>query len=122
MTYHGMAYGVFSDVGLSYSSNNLPCRTSDFTLATDGSIINVGYADVYGYVNTAPEGVASLNANGSVGDLNWVHSGTSGIEPGTRGDKHEHHILFQKSPKPGNEWLANQLAPRSRSPAQKCVL
>ena len=81
MTYRGMPYGVYSD-SLSYSSNNLPSRTSDFTVATDGSIIGVNNAEIYGYVNTAPGGSASINRNGSVGDLNWVYDGNTGIEPG----------------------------------------
>lgn len=80
MTYHGMPYGVYSD-SLSYNSNSLPSRTANFWLATDGQIINVGTANIYGYVDTAPGGTANIGADGSVGDLNWVYD-EPGIEPG----------------------------------------
>jgi hypothetical protein len=53
MTYHGIAYGFYSNT-LSYNSNSLPSRTSDFTLATDGDVRNANNAEIYGFVDTAP--------------------------------------------------------------------
>jgi hypothetical protein len=99
MTYHGMPYGVYSD-SLSYNSNPLPSRTSDFTLATDGSIINVGDAQIYGFINTAPGGSASINRNGSVGDLNWVSSTNTGIEQGHEEDDMDAVFVSESLPTP----------------------
>ena len=81
MNYHGMPYGLYSDT-LSYVSNSFPSHTANALMATDGSIINVGNANIYGYVATAPGGAVDIAANGSVGDLNWVYIGNSGVEPG----------------------------------------
>jgi hypothetical protein len=109
LTYHGMPYGVYSD-SLSYSSNSLPSRTSDFTLATDGSIINVGNANIYGFVDTAPGGNVAITQYGSVGDLNWVYGGTSGVEPGHEQDN-MNQIFYSKSlPNPAaNIWQTTWL-------------
>ena len=104
MTYHGMPYGVYSD-SLSYNSNSLPSRTADFTVATDGSLINAGNANIYGYVNTAPGGNAQIAAYGSVGDLNWVYGGTFGIEPGHSADNMNADFLSTQLPNPAiNGW------------------
>lgn len=99
MTYHGIPYGVYSD-SLSYSSNSLPSRTSDFTVATDSSNIDVGNAEIYGFVNTAPGGNAEINANGSVGDLDWVYAGTPGIEPGREADNMTAVFISKNLPVP----------------------
>lgn len=109
MTYHGAAYGLYSD-SLSYNSNNLPSHTSDVMVATDGSVINVGNANVYGFVDTAPGGNASINKNGSVGDLKWVSAGTSGIESGHERDD-MNQIFYSKSlPNPAaNGWQSGWL-------------
>ena len=104
MTWHGLPYGVYSN-SLSYSSNSLPSITSDFTVATDGSIINVGNANIYGYVDTAPGGFASVNAYGSVGDLDWVYDGTSGIESGHAEDNMNQVFYSKNLPNPAaNGW------------------
>ncbi len=48
-------------------------------VSTDG-IINVGSADIYGHIRTAPWGSATVQSmNGRVGDLTWT---SGGIEPG----------------------------------------
>lgn len=109
MTYHGTPYGVYSD-SLSYNSNSLPSRTSDCTVATDGSIINVGNAWIYGFVNTAPGGSASINRNGSVGDLNWVSSTGTGIEPGHEETNMNLMFTSENLPKPiSNGWQSRWL-------------
>lgn len=108
-TYHGSNYGVYSDT-LSYSSNSLPSRTSDVMVATDGSVINVGNANIYGFVDTAPGGSIQIKNNGSVGDLNWVSASTSGIETGhARDDMNQ--IFYSKSlPNPAtNGWQTTWL-------------
>lgn len=103
MTYHSMLYGVYSDA-LSYNSNSLPSRTSDFTLATDGDIRNANNAEVYGFVDTAPGGEIAIQQYGSVGDLNWVYGGNLGIESGHMGTNNA--VFYSKSlPNPvANGW------------------
>jgi|GEM_PF-1006399 hypothetical protein len=117
MLYHGQPYGLYSD-SLSYSSNSLPSRTSDVMVATDGSVISVGNANIYGFVDTAPGGSASISHNGSVGDLNWVSASTSGIESGhARDDMNQ--IFYSKSlPNPAtNGWQATWLPVPATLPA-----
>lgn len=84
LSYHGQPYGIWSNT-LSYTTysatSNSPSRTANVTVATDGSIINIGNAAIAGYVDTAPGGTVSLNVNGYVGDLAWVFS-PSGNVPG----------------------------------------
>ena len=43
--------------------------------------INVQGSSVYGHIRTGPSGSYTIG-NGSVGDLNWVGGGQSGVEPG----------------------------------------
>ncbi len=62
LTFNGTNYGF-------YSFSN---HTAEAVVGTDGSIIDVGNADIYGYVDTGPGGAVSIQKNGSVGDLNWV--------------------------------------------------
>lgn len=82
LLYHGQPYGIWSN-SLSFDTNSLPCRTADATVATDGSIINVGNAKIGGYVDTAPAGTVAVASRGSVGDLNWAFvTQTPGIQQG----------------------------------------
>ena len=100
--YHGTAYGIWAS-SLSLNTNILPSRTADVTVATDGSIINVGNANIAGYVDTAPGGTVSLNANGSVGDLNWaLVTQSSGIEPGHARDDMNKQYFSKTLPTPTN--------------------
>lgn len=81
-TYHGMHYGLWNS-SLSFNTNIIPSRTANVYVATDGNIINVGNANIAGYVDTAPGGTAAVGSKGSVGDLNWsMVLQTSGIQPG----------------------------------------
>jgi len=87
-------------------------------VATDGSVISVGNANIYGFVDTAPGGSASISHNGSVGDLNWVSASTSGIESGhARDDMNQ--IFYSKSlPNPAtNGWQATWLPVPATLPA-----
>lgn len=45
-------------------------------------ILNIGNAKIYGSLHTGPGGTASVGANGSVGDTNWVDGGTKGLQSG----------------------------------------
>lgn len=79
--FRGMNYGIWSN-SLSYNTNSLPSLTANFHAAATANLIDVGYAKIYGYIDAAPGGVYNISHAGSVGDLNWVHSGTLGLQPG----------------------------------------
>lgn len=64
--------------GQNYGTYTSSRRTAEVIVGTDGSILNVGNALIYGYVYTGPGGSVSIQKNGSVGDLNWVP--TPGIQ------------------------------------------
>lgn len=57
-------------------------RRANGDIATNGDLINVGNANVYGRVSTGPGGTNSISANGSVGDLAWHAAGNAGVQPG----------------------------------------
>ena len=79
--FHGANYGTWSNT-LSYSDSSLPSRTANVHVAAETNNISVGNANIYGYINTSPGGTESVGAQGSVGDLAWVHGGSSGLQPG----------------------------------------
>lgn len=85
-TYKGSAYGYYPTNPFAFSYTAADFATEPYMhkdnayVTTDGPIINVGNGQVYGYVDTAPGGNTSVNANGSVGDVRWVP--TAGIQPG----------------------------------------
>jgi hypothetical protein len=91
--YHGYNYGTYSDT-LSYNSNSPPSRTANVMVATPATL-DAGNANIYGYVDTAPGGTPNVGAQGSVGDLNWVHNGNRGIQNGhSRDDLNETFYSF----------------------------
>ncbi|HKW30968.1 MAG TPA: immunoglobulin domain-containing protein [Verrucomicrobiae bacterium] len=98
-SYNGQYYGT-------YTSSR---RTAVATLGTDGSIIQVGDAQIYGYVDTAPGGGVSIQRNGSVGDLPWVDGGNPGIEPGHQYDDMNIHLSDVVLPNPQNFWYTTWL-------------
>jgi hypothetical protein len=57
-------------------------RRANGDVATNGDLVNVGNADIYGAVSTGPGGTNSVNSNGAVGDLAWHAAGNPGIQPG----------------------------------------
>jgi len=61
---------------------NAATRKAGGDVSSTTGILNVGNADIYGKMRTAPYGSASVGANGRVGDLeaNWPNS--TGLEPG----------------------------------------
>lgn len=83
LLFHGQPYGIWSN-SMGYFTS--PSRTDHVTVATDGSIINIGNAKIYGYVNTAPGGTVAVSSGGSIGDATWVSGGATGLEAG--------HALF----------------------------
>jgi len=84
-------------------------RTANATVVTTGGIINVGNAEIYGYVNTGPGGIANLNSGGSVGDLAWVGSGTPGIQPGHARD--DMNLSFPDAALPPVTWTPLPILP-----------
>lgn len=85
-TYRGMNYGTYptSPMAASGDLNTAePYKRKDNAfVATDGSNLNIGHGQIYGYVDTAPGGVVAISAGGSVGDVFWVGSQQSGIQGG----------------------------------------
>jgi hypothetical protein len=62
---------------------NAATRLAGGDVASVAGLINIQGGNVYGHLRTGPTGSYTIgNNNGSVGDLNWVNSGTPGIEPG----------------------------------------
>ena len=60
--------------------------------------IGVGNANIKGHVATGPGGTVTIQSNGSVGDLDWVDSGTAGIKPGWATDDMHTEILDVQAP------------------------
>ena len=115
MTYRGMPYGLYSDT-LSYNTNTPPSRTANVVVATDGNVINVGNANIYGYLDTAPGGTSSTGSQGSVGDLGWVFNNTKGIETGHSRDDMNTTYSSKSLPKPvtpgvQTNWLSIPVPP-----------
>jgi hypothetical protein len=94
----GLGYGVYTNTG---STHNF-VRKANGNVATDGVVINVGNADVYGHVDTAPGGNASVGANGSVGGISWVDNATQGIQPGYSAD--DMNVIFPDVIPPATNW------------------
>jgi len=76
--------------------------------------IGVGNANIKGHVATGPGGTVTIQSNGSVGDLDWVNSGTAGIKPGWATDDMHTEILDVAEPSfptgystPGSKTLDN---------------
>lgn len=57
-------------------------RRANGDIATNGDLIEVGNANIYGRVATGPNGTFGTGPNCSVGDLPWVNARTPGIKPG----------------------------------------
>ncbi len=57
-------------------------RRANGDVASMEGLLNVGNAKVMGSIRNGAEADYAVNANGSVGDLGWVQSGTKGIQPG----------------------------------------
>jgi hypothetical protein len=96
-------YGVYTNTGSTVNS----LRKANGNVATDGSIvgvINVGNAQVYGYVDTGPGGTATIGANGSVGDVNWVNGGNTGLDPGWSHD--DMNVAFPDVTLPATNWTS----------------
>jgi hypothetical protein len=95
----GLGYGTYVNTGTSVN----PLRAADGNIATDGSIINIGNGNVYGHVDTGPGGNVAVGANGSVGGLAWVNTGTRGIQPGYSQD--DMNVSFPDVVAPTNSWI-----------------
>ena len=74
--------------------------TNDQLIST-GSI-SVQNADIMGHVRTGPLGTVSIGAQGSVGDTNFVLSGTSGFEAGYTNN--DFNVYFPNVDLPNVSW------------------
>lgn len=107
-TYRGNYYGYYPSNAFSLSPGAPDYATEPYMhkdnayVTTDGSIINVGNGDVYGYVDTAPGGTASVGANGSVGDVRWVP--LQGIQPGHAFT--DMNVNYPNAVLPTNNWTS----------------
>lgn len=75
----------FDSSNPSYSNNGRydpTRRRANGDVATNGDLLNIGNADIMGRVSTGPGGAATLQSNGSVGDLAWHAGGNTGIQSG----------------------------------------
>jgi hypothetical protein len=73
-----------SNTNLSTGGMYDPTKASDHgdvcTISSVANVLDVGNGKVKGKVRTGPEGQPAINAQGSVGDMNWVNSGKTGIQ------------------------------------------
>lgn len=86
---NNVATDSFDSQSTTYSNNGLydsSRRKANGDVATNGDIINVGNADVYGHVSTGPGGTTEVSKNGAVGDLAWHTAGNTGIQTGFAND------------------------------------
>src|SRR5579859_1349966 len=100
LTFNGTNYGFYSSA----------FRTADAVVGTDGSIVQVGNANIYGYVDTGPGGGVSIQKNGSVGDLTWVPK--SGVQTSpTNHLRDDMNVIFSDAvlPAPVNIWGSSWL-------------
>jgi hypothetical protein len=105
----------------SKASGDVATNASDTSGKTFVPAINVGDADIKGKVSTGAAGTAVVGANGSVGDLPWVDSGTPGIKPGW-GDGHDNHFDFSIVPAPFATSYATPVAGVVGTNAFTCIL
>ena len=100
-TYQGSNYGYYPFL------DPVGKRQADAVVATDTNIINVGNAEIYGYVDTAPGGTVQIKNNGSVGDTSWIGPDPSnplnnGIQPGHARD--DMNVAFPDASLPSATW------------------
>jgi hypothetical protein len=86
-----------------YGTYDSAKRKDNGNVATDGLLINVGNAKIYGRVDTGSGGTATIGNNqGSVGDLAWVNGNNSGIQPGYSAD--DMNVTFPDVTLPLGSW------------------
>lgn len=100
-TYQGSNYGFYPFL------DPVGKRQADAVVATDTNVINVGNAEIYGYVDTAPGGTVQIRNNGSVGDINWIGPNPSsplnnGIQSGHARD--DMNVIFPNVSLPSYTW------------------
>lgn len=80
--YQGHNFGTYTNT----------LRTANVVVGTDGSLLNAGNANIYGYAATGPGGQVTIGPQATIGDLNWIgpdpgHPLNNGVQPGhTRQD------------------------------------
>jgi hypothetical protein len=96
--YHGEPFGYW-DSSLSFDAHFPPARTANVIVATDKGIINVGNANIAGYVATGPGGTVEVGSKGSVGDLYWAFH-NSGLQAGRSQDDVNRSFFSYSLPDP----------------------
>lgn len=76
-TWNGTNYS-----GGQYDSTHIVARGDVATNSKLTNSLNVGNANIMGYIKTGQGGVPSIGPNGSVGNVNWVSTSQSGIQQG----------------------------------------
>lgn len=105
----GMSYGLWSN-SLSYVSNSYPSRTANVCVFTDSNAVDViGNTTIAGYLQTGPNGTATLNGNTSVGDLAWCFTSSggknqTGLESGHWEEDANMNFHSYPLPVPTNTW------------------
>ncbi len=75
-------------------------------VASNGSLIDAGNANIYGHVTTGPGGSVQVGSQGAVGSYEWQSSGNKGIEPGWFSDTSNFNfkdtsLPYSSGPTPG---------------------
>jgi len=115
LTYHGQYYGTYPANPMQVvTDTNNPSenhkRKDNAMVATDGNLLTVQNANVSGYINTAPGGLATENSGGYVGDVPWVFAAnntspgnaTQAVQPGHQRD--DMNVMFPDVQLPTNVW------------------
>lgn len=103
-SYDSSQPGVYSSLNGSYDAT----KTKDNgDVATDGTVLSVGNANVKGHVSTGPGGMPSVGSQGTVGDAAWVNGGNTGIQSGHASD--DMNVNFPDAKLPNVHWDSNPL-------------
>jgi Tfp pilus assembly protein PilX len=90
----------------SYPSNNVSKTKANGDVTANGDVINsvnVGNANIKGVLHVGPNATVAIGPNGSVGDKQWVESGSVGIESGYY--LNDVNMLFPDATLPSVGWL-----------------
>jgi hypothetical protein len=115
----GIKYGLWSN-SLSFISNSYPSRTANVYVFTDQNVIQlVGGITIAGYLQTGPNGTASIGSQASVGDMTWCFgpggggpgTGTTGLQPGHWQQDANRNFSSYPLPAFQNTWQSNRWLP-----------
>jgi len=95
--------------GKNFGTYTNKLRTASVVVGTDGTLLNAGGVNIYGYVNTGPGGTVAISSGGTVGDLNWIgpdpaHPNNFGIQSGHKRDDMNIQFPPVSVPTPASSW------------------